>query len=718
MICKIPSRALGLAPHHQQMLVAISPEIAAERGYQSFSDVEVLKQAHPSLKKNQEKPGLALTGYRLGVPHTIIVRPDKPRMSAGKLVKYEHPAGVGLYLDVLPRFAAALADPRVPLWLVEGVKKADALASLGQNALPASLNGVWGWGQNGELLPDFDQVALDGRLVVIAFDSDVDTNPHVAMAREQGAQRLAARGARIAYTNLPPASGGEKQGLDDAIAAGWSFDDIAATMALWTPPAPKTSPERPRGPVGRDDVVGAYNATQSRDDVVADLCAMGGRATGREDVICPCGKGKRHTLRVVNGRVGKVKLFSRAPQCAIGNIKGTDAFDLFKYRHGMNDQDAVQRLAGELGMTVHTPAPAHDTQVDQAQKQLIAWDSTDNMPNTVRRILREFFKQSNGIETKARVPDIARKIGCTERTVYNAIKLLEGHYFTTETQISLDGNTFKGGRDGAPRRIFIKPPILLKMGVCGSVMLNRKGETDDGDTLTVKSVGDTKEKVAQNGITKPNLKGEISDVPESMVGNTEQSNKKTVACGVLMRREKGEVADVPGMGGKGEIARKPQSIPDGSVMRDMGASFHPHWSTSGEEEESSPSCDETFFTPTGPDGVESMHTDPDDPDSPDYWPPIPAKDPMHSYRALMEYCDRLDRIEREHPGICGAEYLRYVRSLLPRPDQTVLSPGHSAETLDGAVSDEEARRAEIRAWLRRSAAEPLPPLPTRPTERL
>ncbi|MEI6777265.1 MAG: hypothetical protein WCK70_10210 [Chloroflexales bacterium] len=80
-----PTTAL-LTPHHQQMLAALSAEIIAERGYQSFDDVEALKRVYPGLAWNQRKPGMAMTGYRLGVPYITIVRPDAPRTSEGKVV--------------------------------------------------------------------------------------------------------------------------------------------------------------------------------------------------------------------------------------------------------------------------------------------------------------------------------------------------------------------------------------------------------------------------------------------------------------------------------------------------------------------------------------------------------------------------------------------------------------------------------------------------------
>ena len=46
-------------------------------------------------------------------------------------------------VDCPPRCRPGLADPAVPLWITEGQKKADALASRGLCAI--ALLGVWNW---------------------------------------------------------------------------------------------------------------------------------------------------------------------------------------------------------------------------------------------------------------------------------------------------------------------------------------------------------------------------------------------------------------------------------------------------------------------------------------------------------------------------------------------------------------------------------------------
>ena len=79
-----------------------------------------------------------------------------------------------------------LGDPPVPLWISEGIRKADALVSRGMCAV--ALLGVWSWrGRNGRggltALAEWEYVALNGdRRVHIVFDSDIMLKPEVYRA--------------------------------------------------------------------------------------------------------------------------------------------------------------------------------------------------------------------------------------------------------------------------------------------------------------------------------------------------------------------------------------------------------------------------------------------------------------------------------------------------------------------------------------------------------
>jgi len=92
------------------------------------------------------------------------------------------------------------------------------------------LSGVDGWqGTNGQggktALPDWTDIALNGRRVYIAFDSDAATKPSVAGALERLGYYLA-RKADVRYCYLPDGPNGTKVGLDDYLAAGGSIDAL------------------------------------------------------------------------------------------------------------------------------------------------------------------------------------------------------------------------------------------------------------------------------------------------------------------------------------------------------------------------------------------------------------------------------------------------------------------------------------------------------------
>lgn len=239
----------ALDPRHRAMLAAsaISDEIIAERGYVSINpgavkDAQDIGATHGEkiLKTVLHLGALAFPVRRCGQsdPSAWVLRPDQPRTNKrGKAVKYEYPSSVPNLLDVLPRYQAALGDPSIPLWVTEGAKKADALATaFGDAIVPASINGVYGWrGTNDKggkmVLPDMDMVALNGREVVLAFDSDVKTNQDVRAALGRFARLLTARGAQVVrFAALPDGPDGAKVGVDDYLAAGHSAADVLATL--------------------------------------------------------------------------------------------------------------------------------------------------------------------------------------------------------------------------------------------------------------------------------------------------------------------------------------------------------------------------------------------------------------------------------------------------------------------------------------------------------
>ncbi len=133
-------------------------------------------------------------------------RPDEPRIRDGKAVKYETPAGSNVVIDVPPMTRERLKDPGWPLFITEGVKKADSAVSHGLCCI--ALLGVWNWRGTNEsggkvALADWECIALNERDVFITFDSDVIRKVQVHAALVRLKAFLESRGARVHIVVLP-----------------------------------------------------------------------------------------------------------------------------------------------------------------------------------------------------------------------------------------------------------------------------------------------------------------------------------------------------------------------------------------------------------------------------------------------------------------------------------------------------------------------------------
>lgn len=220
-----------LAEHFEQLHheSGISIEVIKERGYESVLGKKRLEELGFS-KAQRRTPGILIpvwgvTGQVIG----HIYRPDHPRESGDKNIKYENPRGSAIRLDVPPRCYPQLGNAKVDGFFVEGIKKADAVAS--RNTCAVGLNGVWGFkGKNPfggtTILADFDYLALKDRQCYVVYDSDYATNPHVHQAQGRLTEHLARKGARVKVVYLPPKPGGGKQGADDFLASGHTIYEL------------------------------------------------------------------------------------------------------------------------------------------------------------------------------------------------------------------------------------------------------------------------------------------------------------------------------------------------------------------------------------------------------------------------------------------------------------------------------------------------------------
>jgi Domain of unknown function (DUF3854) len=126
--------------------------------------------------------------------------------SDGHTVKYLQPRHSSPRVYFVRSVLPLVMDPRAPLFLVEGAKKAIAAAQLGLAAV--GFNGIQGWHARGcrELLDDFDRIPLEGRVVELVPDGDAATNPDVARGAAAFGQALIERGAEIRVVVLPVAA--------------------------------------------------------------------------------------------------------------------------------------------------------------------------------------------------------------------------------------------------------------------------------------------------------------------------------------------------------------------------------------------------------------------------------------------------------------------------------------------------------------------------------
>jgi putative DNA primase/helicase len=164
MAGSLPKR---LSPAHQRMLFeesCLSTSVAVERSYRTVASKADLAQLGFS-KPQQRVPALVVPMYSPAGEHvTHQTRPDTPRKNdKGKPIKYETPADSPIRLDVHPSQSERVREASVPLWITEGVKKADSLASRDQCVV--GLQGVWCWQKDGVPLQDWEDVRLWGRSV-------------------------------------------------------------------------------------------------------------------------------------------------------------------------------------------------------------------------------------------------------------------------------------------------------------------------------------------------------------------------------------------------------------------------------------------------------------------------------------------------------------------------------------------------------------------------
>lgn len=250
---------VGLSSKHYQELKAsaIANDVILERGYTTVTSADDLKEFGFSMAQARV-PGLLLPLHATdGSKPMAIYKPDNPRVIEDKrkknpdgtypnrVIKYETPKFSGIRLDCPPRCRSALGNPSAALWITEGQKKADSLASAGLCAV--ALLGVWNFKGKNEfgataILADWDYIGLNGRDIRIVFDSDVMTKPDVRKALDRLTEHLQRKGATVGAVYLPGGANG-KVGVDDWLNSGHTVDELSGLVEA-PRPIPKAAPPR------------------------------------------------------------------------------------------------------------------------------------------------------------------------------------------------------------------------------------------------------------------------------------------------------------------------------------------------------------------------------------------------------------------------------------------------------------------------------------------
>lgn len=214
--------------------LGIPAELLVQAGVRRVTDVEA-REIY-GIRGDGDMTGIIFSypdpsdGHRI----TARLRRDNPEILDGELKrKYVCPFGDRRILYFPPGAAALLADPTVPIVLVESEKAALALTAWaargGRRMVAIAMGGCWGWratigkviNPNGESVPEKGptpglEYAANGRKTFVLLDANVATNEKVRTARSALIQQLRKQSADPVALDLPAVP--SVNGPDDFIA--------------------------------------------------------------------------------------------------------------------------------------------------------------------------------------------------------------------------------------------------------------------------------------------------------------------------------------------------------------------------------------------------------------------------------------------------------------------------------------------------------------------
>lgn len=233
-----------LAQKHRTTLEtgsAIARDIMERRGVRTVERGRGLPEGF-SARQRRRGHGILFKIHRPNGETSWCYRPDAPDPK-NPGCKYEQPSkhygGPGNVLDVHPDSHHLIDDTDVPVIFVEGIKKADSIATAlraaGKRAVVVAISGVWNWISAGEPIPDMFDIPVEGRKAIILFDSDMLSNPNVQEAAGRLTEHLTGRGAAVWVTFLKDAPDGSKMGADDFFAGGGTVSELRLLMRRYDP---------------------------------------------------------------------------------------------------------------------------------------------------------------------------------------------------------------------------------------------------------------------------------------------------------------------------------------------------------------------------------------------------------------------------------------------------------------------------------------------------
>jgi hypothetical protein len=351
-----------MLPQHAALLTAsaITDEVAKARGYRSVEQKARLTELGFS-ERQARVPALLIPVWNVhGEIALYQTRADEPRIVDGRPVKYETPLRSRMLLDVPPTCRKHLGNPGDPLFVTEGVRKADAAASVGLCCI--AVIGVWSWrGTNDQggktALPDWESIALTDRVAYLVFDSDVMTNISVYQALARLKAFLESRHADVQLIYLPAGPGGAKVGLDDFLAAGHTVDDLLALATTELRPAP--GGDAPAGSPYRETPAGlVWEKPTANGTVATPLTNFRARIVAQ--VVEDDGAEQRRLFEIEGALGGRATRFSLATSAFSAMNWPTEHLGANAVTYaGMGVRDharvAIQLLSGEVPeRTVYT----------------------------------------------------------------------------------------------------------------------------------------------------------------------------------------------------------------------------------------------------------------------------------------------------------------------------------------------------------------------------